>query len=174
MTAVDGDVLTAAQYNQHVRDNILETVPAKANGSTTPAHFPVVSGTNSISMRVAESQTLHAEVSSSSASYTQLGGPTVSITTGESALCLWTVRGYHNTTGTSWSASVGVSGATDIAPSNNWRIMVDGVDGGSGNRIRKMGVHRFTNLNPGLNTFSVHYVCSSGAFDYRHLVVIPL
>ena len=50
MTAVANAVFTAAQFNTHVRDNLLETAPAKA--TTTGGYF-VATGTNTIVQRVA-------------------------------------------------------------------------------------------------------------------------
>lgn len=46
MTFVSNAVLTAAQLNTHLRDNLLETAPAKA---TAPGRFIVSTGLNSIS-----------------------------------------------------------------------------------------------------------------------------
>jgi hypothetical protein len=45
MTAVSGAALTAAQWNTHVRDNLLETGPAKVSASN---QFLISSGPNSL------------------------------------------------------------------------------------------------------------------------------
>lgn len=45
MTAVSGAALTAAQWNTHVRDNLLETGPAKVTGSN---QFLISSGPNAL------------------------------------------------------------------------------------------------------------------------------
>lgn len=49
ITAVSGTILTAAQWNTHVRDNLLETMPAKA---TTADRMFVTTGPNSIAQNV--------------------------------------------------------------------------------------------------------------------------
>lgn len=48
MTAVANTEFTAVQFNTHIRDNLLETAPAKA---VNPGSYFAVSGTNSIAER---------------------------------------------------------------------------------------------------------------------------
>lgn len=54
MTAVSGAAFTAAQFNTHVRDNLLETAPAKA---TTANGLFVATGLHSIEEQVVATQT---------------------------------------------------------------------------------------------------------------------
>ena len=54
MTAVANTVFTAAQFNQHVRDNLNETAPAKATAS---GGYFVATGVNAIAQRFADSAT---------------------------------------------------------------------------------------------------------------------
>lgn len=173
MTAVDGDIFTASQYNTHVRDNLMET--ERATGTAAGQYF-VTTGTNSISPRIGGSQTVNTESATTNSSFGNLpsAGPAVTLTTGENALCIFKVRGWHNSNDVSWQVSVEVSGSTTIAADATRAIVTDGRNGGSGNRLSFMGATRFTDLTPGTNTFTLKYWNTNGSFQSRHLAVIPV
>lgn len=86
MTAADSTAFTAAQFNTHVRDNLLETMPAKA---LTVGDYFVSNGTNSITTRKPYTATVATSQSiGPSGSYGDLAtaGPTLSsITLGKAA-----------------------------------------------------------------------------------------
>src|SRR5690242_20536503 len=84
LTAVTNAALTAAQWNASVRDNLLETAPAKA---TTPASFFAATGANTIAERIPAQTVTPASETTTSTSYTNLTttGPTVALTTGTKA-----------------------------------------------------------------------------------------
>ena len=87
VTAVSGALLTAAQWNASVRDNLLETAPAKA---TTSGRIFVSTGANAIAQREIKTEYLSASGTTTSTSFVNLTGggtgPTVAVTTGVLAL----------------------------------------------------------------------------------------
>ena len=169
MTFTDGVPLTAAQLNTHLRDNLLETAPAKAS---TPGSLFVTTGPNQISER----QFIHAlgsqVVSTSSTSYENVeGGPSITVETGTSAL-VWISAGVMNSNTVNQSLmSVAVSGATSIEAVDQISIRL------SGDRWQNTAnFHVFHDLQPGENTFTaqVRVSAGTGTFMQRRLTVLPL
>lgn len=174
MTAVANDVFTAAQFNTHVRDNLLETAPAKA---TTAGSFFVTDQANSIGERIPTTSIVNANESTTSTTYADLttAGPTVTVNTGANAI-VWFASslGTSSGAGLAIQASVAVSGSTTIAADDNWQIRSDIA---SGDFIRYGAMHMFTTLTPGSNTFTMKYkvpAATTGNFNQRELVVLPL
>lgn len=173
MTAVAGATFTAAQFNQYVRDNLNETAPAKA---TAASQLFVSTGANAIATRQPSSNFISTNQSTSSTSYTNLAtvGPTVTVTTGTIAM-VWFAASASNATSDSMTAcSVAVSGASTVAASDNWMVQTDGVT--AGNFTRGSGMHVFTGLTPGTNTFQMKYRAGSftASFQFREISVLPL
>lgn len=85
MTAVERDIWTAAQWNAHIRDNLLETMPGKA---TTAGNYFVSTGLKSIAERSGSSAVVTTAETRSNAAYGDLAtsGPAVTVTTGTEAL----------------------------------------------------------------------------------------
>lgn len=89
MTAVDNDVFTAAQFNTHVRDNLLETMPGK---STTVGSYFVSDAANAISERFSYTETIPTSESiAASEFYGDLTtiGPTITDMTGGATFFLF-------------------------------------------------------------------------------------
>lgn len=173
MTAVAGATFTAAQFNQYVRDNLNETAPAKA---TAASQLFVSTGANAIATRQPSSNFISTNQSTASTSYTNLAtvGPTVTVTTGTIAM-VWFAASASNVTENAMTASsVAVSGASTVAASDNWMIQTDGVT--AGNFTRPSGMHVFTGLTPGSNTFQMKYRAgsSTASFQFREISVLPL
>jgi hypothetical protein len=173
MTAVSGDIWTSAQFNAHVRDNLLETMPGKA---TAANRLFVSNGLNSIAERVPSTATVATSQTTSSTSYANLTtvGPEVTVTTGTAAAVWAMARMEHSSSSGECAFSVAVSGATTISASDNWRGFQSGVTAGSPNRF---GVcHFFTGLTAGSNTFTMKYKTSgaTATFSDRDIIVIPL
>lgn len=174
MTAVSGEIWTSAQFNAHIRDNLLETMPGKA---TAANRLYVSNGLNSIAERVPTQATVATSQTTSSTSYGDLAtvGPAVTVTTGTQAIVWAIVRSQHSAGGSgecSWS--VAVSGATTVAASDNWRGLQSGVTAANPNRF---GVcHLFTGLTAGSNTFTIKYKTTgaTATFQDRDIVVLPL
>ncbi len=181
MTAASNATFTAAEFNAHVRDNLLETEPAK---STTPDAYFVSTAANTITQRTPSSQVVNTMQTTSSTSYTNLTttGPVVTVTTGTAALVLFSAGMANTSSDAQMVVSVAVSGATTVAESDTWAIMTDGMaPWGNPNEPadqhnRRGSVKIFTGLNAGSNTFTMKYKVGSGTgrFRYRELIVYPL
>lgn len=174
MTALANTPFTAAQFNTHVRDNLLETAPAKA--ANAGSYF-AVAGTNYIVERVPIGTIVSTTGTTQSTAWTTLAsaGPTVTVDTGPRALVML-YAALVNTSSSSQSARMGfvVSGATNLA-ANTARALVAS---GSGGVAQRVGVSFLVNLTPGSNTFSCRYSSSSGSttasFSDRQILVFPL
>lgn len=172
MTAVSGTIWTSAQFNAHIRDNLLETMPGKA---TAAGNIFVSNGLNSIAQRVPSTNIVATSQTYTGVLYGDLGavGPAVTVTTGTAAMVWFGARMSHSSGLGETSMSVAVSGATTIAASDDWRMLQSGVTANNTNRF--MVGHMFTNLTAGSNTFTAKYKTSGATATYqdRDIVVIP-
>lgn len=172
MTATTNQTLTAAQWNAQVRDNLLETMPAKA---TVDGSYFLANGANSLVQRKSAEATLTGLQTTTSTTYTDLttAGPAVTATTGTRAL-VWITALMSNTSANAFThASFAVSGATTTAANDQWSIRSNG--------LHATGYFRCTSatvipLTAGSNTFTMKYRVGSGTgrFDHRHIIVMPL
>lgn len=174
MTAVSNTALTAAQWNAHVRDNLLETAPGKASGVS---QLFVSTGANAIAARTPTGATVITSQATTSTSYADLTtvGPSVSVTTGTKAIVCVSATLLNSGTNFGSYASYAVSGVTTIAAADQWSIILDGT--ALSNPMRVGAVHFQESLNPGVNVFTMKYkadATSSASFANRHLFVIPL
>lgn len=173
MTAVAGATFTAAAFNAHVRDNLNETAPAKA---TAASQLFVSTGPNAIATRVPSQHFIPTAETTTSLTYTNLAtaGPSVSVTTGVTAIVFFAAGVSVSVSDSASWTSVRVSGASDISSSDAWGIQADGIT--AGNYVRYAMAHFFTGLNPGVNTFSMQYRAGSNpaTFRNRELSVLPL
>ena len=173
MTAVANSTFTAAQFNTYVRDNLNETAPAKA---TAAGSYFVGSGINAIAERRAETALELGTGTTSSTTYTDLGGgaaigPTITLETGPAALII--VRcSAENSGGGSARMAYDVSGATSLAAADNRGV---GIFGSAGVNVNASDVSLWTALTPGTNTFTAKYRVSSGTdtFLSRRIIVVP-
>lgn len=175
MTAVAGSVFTAAQFNTHVRDNLLETAPARA--TTAGRHF-AVTGSNEIAERASVTDFISTSESTGSASYTDLAtiGPTVSVTTGVQAWVFTSAFANNDTAGTSNSFAHEISGASSSSANDNHRglyVREGSTTGVTGGRFTSVNLR--TGLTPGVNTFTMKYKTSGGTstFSTRTISVLP-
>lgn len=174
-TAVDGNVVTAADYNTSIRDNFLELAPAKA---TAPGSIWVVDGGNRIIERAMGSDVTNAENSikiyQNTFEEVQDAGPTVSLKTGTQAIVSYTCEMKNRVDDAQANASFEVYGATRIAPSNTYRLVHDAINP---DKWTRMGVTTRVTLNAGFNTFRMKYHTGNRGpihFRRRELVVLPL
>lgn len=174
MTAIAGSVFTAAQFNQHIRDNLAETAPAKA---TTPGSLFATTATNQIAERTPNAAIALTQDTTTSTSYTStldLGstGPALSITTGVAAIVLLSCA-LQNSTTNSARMAYDISGATTRAGADNRGVSTFGV-AGSGSNLGICVLEQ--NLTPGVNTFTATYRVAggTGTFNSRRLQVVPL
>ncbi|WP_304452917.1 hypothetical protein [Nocardiopsis sp. YSL2] len=172
MTFVANSPLTAAQLNTHLRDNFLETAPAKA---TEQGGYFVTDTAHRIVERVGRRQTISTEEATTSTSYDDLAtqGPTVTVQTGELALALWSCEmRSSNSEPTTCRVTVDVTGDTTIA-GDDIRALTNST--GAAGRHQSTHAVFFDDLNPGENTWTMKYRTSSGeaTFQRRRLIVLP-
>lgn len=180
VTWLDGSVLTAAQLNTYLRDNLLETAAAKSshNGGLGGGYFATVAK-NAIAERGVTMATLGSTTqTTSSTTYTDLvtKGPGVTTVTGEKALVFFGGAVRHGTAGGQASISVEVNGASDIPADDQWCLYYERA-GAINSFTEWMRSYLFEGLTPGENTFVLKYKTSSGGvagFASRKLVVLPL
>lgn len=172
MTAVSSTTITAANWNTHVRDNLLETEAAKV---TSLGRHLISGGANTIVERTPSSAFITTTQSTASTSYADLSspGPSVSSTTGTTAIVWFAAEASTNVSSSLQKFSVEVSGATTVAASDDWAVTLDGIYDSS--PCRRGVCHRFTGLNAGVNTFKMKYAAGSNtaSFGKRELIVMP-
>lgn len=175
MTAVANAVFTSAQFNAHVRDNLLETAPAKA---TTAGGYFVTSAANTIEERQASSATVAAVCTRTSNSYADPDsgdvGPAVTVTTGTSALVSIKCDMWNSTESSISAMGFGITGASTVAASDPFCISIRNSGTATGNRAG--ATFRVTGLTAGSNIFTAKYLASANtaSFQQRDIVVVPL
>lgn len=173
MTAVSNATFTAAQFNASVRDNLLETAPAKA---TAAGQLMVSSGVNAIAARTPNRQTNGTAQSTASLTYVDLAtvGPAITVTTGTSALVITSSAIGNGTAGGGGLMSFAVSGASTIAASDDRALRSLSSTASATDTLSK--VHMQIGLTAGSNTFTAKYAACIGGtatFQFRELCVIP-
>lgn len=169
MTFVAGNQLTAAQLNQQLRDNLLETATAKA--ADAGSYF-VATAANAIAQRTPGGQTTLGSTSTSSTSYSGTA-PTVTRTCQTMALVLFSAQASNDNANYGSYASVAVSGATTVAANDDWCLTVDGQPASQPMRVAM--AHLFTGLNAGSHTFTMQYKrggAGTATFTRRSLAVL--
>lgn len=175
LTAVSNSTLTAAQWNASVRDNLLETAPAKA---TAASQLFVSTGVNTIAARVPTQATVLTAQGTASASYTDLTtvGPAVTVTSGTKAIVGFGAQVENSAAGGGGTMSFAVSGATTIA-ANAGTTALRSMSGTAGERNSASVVNFVSGLTAGSNTFTAKYLAPTGGtatFQFRELWVLPL
>lgn len=171
-TAVANATLPAATWNASVRDNLNATAVALAS---VASQYFVATGVNALAPRLLQTATVATSQTTASTSYINLAttGPQVTVTTGTIAVAFFTAAVANTVANSATDVSVAVSGSTSVAASDAWRTVLDGVTANQVNRV--VGMHCFTGLTPGSNTFTVQYKVGSGTgtFSDRELIVFP-
>lgn len=169
MTAVASTTFTAAQFNQHVRDNLNETAPGKA---TAANQYPVATGTNAIAMRAVDSDVVDAILNTSSTTYTGTT-PAVTITTGTKAYVH--IYGYVSVDTNSQTAymTFDVSGATTAAANDNRALAAPRFTSAFAQQAGMTVL--VTGLTAGSNIFECKYRVTggTGTFDRRRISIQP-
>lgn len=170
MTAVATAVFTAAQYNQHVRDNFLELDVAQATAENS---FFAGNGPNSVVLRTPTWDSRTGGSTTASTTYTDLAdgvGPSVTVQSGTIAM-VWIYCNQYNTSGTAAWMTFEISGDTTLAASDTNAVQMQGTDGdrcGAGILV--------DTLTGGTNTFTARYRVSTsgtGYFSQRRIAVWP-
>ena len=173
ITAVSNTALSAAQWNQSVRDNLL----ASPNGIATTAgsHF-AVTATNTIAERQAQTVTVATleDTGGTTGSYTNLAtsGPQVTATTGVLAWSHATCQFYNDTTNVNTFFSVDISGATTDGASDTRA----GIWTQTASQPLRFTVTVLHSLTAGSNVFKIRYKANSnnGYYSRRVLAIMPL
>jgi hypothetical protein len=175
MTFVAGTVLTAAQLNTYLRDNSLETAPAKA---TAGGQIFVSTSANTIAARVPTGAVVYTSESTSTTTYTDLGtvGPAVSsVSTGSKALVMISAFLRNGTAGQAAVMGYDISGATTANAANDRALWQTSATASS--PIQASTIILQEGLVVGNNTFTAKYkaeASGSATFANRRLAVIPL
>ncbi len=172
-TFVVGAVLTAAEFNTYLRDNLNECAPAKA---TTAGFGFKMAGTNSIVERAISSSTVATSQTTTSVTYADLAtvGPAVTLTTGSAVITFCNATQGNSLANVAVFTSVACSGANTQAASDAWALLSDGL--AAANQISGQRVFLFSITTPGVNTFTMKYRVNSGTATIanRELTVIGL
>lgn len=172
LTAVSNAALTAAQWNASVRDNLLETAPAKASNAN--GGFFATSGTNTIVERVLTQDYVATGETTTSTSATDLAtvGPTVTVTTGTRALVALSASVSNNTVNALSLMGFDVTGASSSSTTAAASIRFTSA---TANATLSASYLTVQNLVSGSNTFQAKYLVSAGTatFFYRRVIVLP-
>ncbi len=172
-TAVTGNVFTASQFNQYVRDNLNMTAPVVA---ATAGNLIVTLGSKVVGERIPDVVFLEAEETTTSTSYVDLAtaGPAITAVTGTKALVSMGGMLSNNTAGLGSRMGVAISGATTTAAADAQSYYIE--SGNVSDAFKGTWVTIFT-LTAGTNTFTTKYRTTAGGgtstFSYRLLTVIP-
>lgn len=176
MTAVSNSVFTAAQFNQYVRDNLNATAPALA--TTTSSYFATV-GTNQIAERISQQAAVFTSETTAGTSYGNLTtpGPSVTCTTGTTALVGLYADVTVNTAGTVAYMSYNVSGASSLGAADSRALAFASASVASAPFLLASYVHLETGLTAGSNVFNSQYRMGSGGgngtWSNRNIWVLP-
>lgn len=180
-TFTDGYALTATDLNIYVRDNMLELNAAKASTAGVNSYF-ITDAPNSQIPRLYDTDAITTLQSRTSSDYGDLAslGPTCTVTCGTTCLVLLSCQMNIEADNTSARMSFEVSGATEIAATDNYAICMMTNDGAGGAPTFPMQFSQYTwvdNLTPGVNTFTAKYRVgvqgSTANFQVRRLLVFP-
>lgn len=172
-TAVSNSLLTASWLNTYLRDNMLETTPAKATeaGQMFTTSSPnVISATSNSIGYVGTSQ------STTSTTYTDLAtvGPSITITMDAFVIIRISADLSSNNSSAEAFMSFAVSGATTVAASTTRAVGIVGT------RNRKMTAYVAldgTTINSGVNTFTAKYrsnTAGTATFSDREISAVVL
>ncbi len=175
MTAVANTAFTAAQFNTHVRDNLLMTAPGTATVGINDGSILTKNGTNNTAWRYPNVAVVGTTQTTSSTSFTNLAtaGPAVTVTTSTRALVIVSAEisnGSNNSTFMSFQVSGATSLAADDSRSFRYRDSTTNAEQYQGSRAVFL-----TSLNAGSNTFTAKYrvIGGTGTYSYREINVIP-
>lgn len=170
ITAVSGSLFPAASYNQAVRDNLNQTMPAL---TTTLGSYFATAGTNQVDERIPGSSAIGSGSTTTSTTFTDCAdgvGPTVTVKTGTKAAVFLFGNQFNTAGNASWIA-LDISGATTQAAADNFAVQFQGTGG-----QRSGAGFLIDTLTPGINIFTCKYRVSTagtGTFSSRRIAVWP-
>lgn len=176
LTATSNATLTAAQWNASVRDNLLESAPAKA---TTAGRLIVTTGTNSVTERAISSQTAAGPDTNSSVTYAAFSpapGPAITVTTGTSAIAFAAAQIAGTTNGAFVAFGVAVSSASSIGASDADGFLFQPNTASAAGVRGSVAIHYPGTLTAGSNIFTMQGRASAGTItaQLRKITVLGL
>lgn len=171
-------ILTAAQLNTNLRDNLNQTMPALVTAAT---QWCVSTGANALVQRDIKNARVETSQTTASTTYVDLTtvGPAVTVTTGTTAMVILSARTANNTANTNSKMSCAVSGATTIAAGDNFTLNFSDPTINNTVHFSTCYMHDAVNSNAltaGSNTFTAKYkvgAASTGTWEFREIIVIP-
>lgn len=172
ITWTTNQTVTAAQLNANIRDNLLETAPAKA---ATQGGYFVTSSPNTIVERLSVQAFDGAGDTTTSTTFADLSGgasPAATATTGAKAIVLLMASVSNSAVNGLSVMGVEVSGATTTAASDSASLRFTSATASA--NLTGSAAMAYT-LNPGSNTFTAKYRVSAGTgtFGSRRINVLP-
>lgn len=171
ITFTSNSTLAADDLNKMLRDNMNETMPAKA---TEPGSYFVATGVNQIAERRVVQDVVSATETRTVATFGDLAtvGPSVTVNTGTKAIVVISCQLSNNTVGQFARTSYAVSGATTIGASLLYALAWQ--NAGSSQHMACSYV-TYQTLNAGFNTFTMKYYASGGTATFlrRRILVFP-
>ena len=164
--------VTAALFNQQLRDNMNETAPGKA---TVEGRIFVSDGANSIAERIPINSVVATSEGTTSTSFTNLAtsGPAVSVSTGSRALVILSANLAGNNANQFSLMTHDVSGATTVAVADAHALIYE--SSVANDEAQMSWVYLRTGLTAGSNVFTCKYRTTAGTatFKNRNITVIP-
>jgi hypothetical protein len=158
--------------NTHVRDNFLETAPAKAAAA---GEYFMATAANTITIRTINEDFENTSETTTSTSYTDLAtvGPTVSATASTRAIVSITARVSNSSSAEESFIGVDLTSATTQSPSDNFALQQEG--GATNVSDQKSYVALMTGLSAGSTQFRMKYRVTggTGTFHRRRLMIMP-
>ncbi|OII61224.1 hypothetical protein BJP40_06770 [Streptomyces sp. CC53] len=176
-TFVDGQVLTAAQLNTYLRDNLMATETAVAR---TPGSFLVARALSQIVERKPVISRVAAAETTESFQFTDLNtpGPQVTVETGPSAIVFLYCGSNSDTPGIASTMAYEIEGRNRVTTGSVPTGAVEfRTSGGAGFTRHGGAVSMMNDLTPGENTFTAKYKTSgsgTSTFRDRVMIVFPL
>ena len=172
-TWVTAEQVTASHMNTHVRDNFLETAPAKA---TAAGRIIVTTGNKSVEERQFSQATVTTSETTAATSFTDLAtsGPAVTVTTGANALVIVTCEMSNGGAGNECFMDFGVSGAHARSAGTGTAVKI--TSNAADDRYAVSRPFLQQSITGGSNTFTAKYRVSAGTgtFLNRRILVLPL
>jgi len=175
MTATLNGVISSANFNTYIRDNLNQTLPGLSSAGNPDTWF-ISTGANQVTARTLGYGYSHNSFTDNSTggAYVDLGMPSTTITTGTAVFLQYSFWGQCPVNNGAISVSVAVSGASTLAPGVVGASNYDGVVNGVWTE-RTIG--SFVSLTAGSNTFKM-WANSNGhngsIYARPNLIVIPL
>lgn len=174
MTAVTGNVFTAALFNQHVRDNLLKTEAAVA---TEPMGLLAVTGANSLIYRFPNVEFIGDYEDTTGTTYDDLNtfGPSVVVFSGTKVLVSFGAAVSNNTGGLGSRVSIDVFGAFDtVAASDTNSFYAESDSANDG--FQGTWTYIIEGLTGGNNLYTAKYRTTAGGgtstFGHRVMAVV--